>query len=323
MRFAKFILFRILQMIPLVLGISFISFCIMKLAPGDFLSQMKANPQIRPETIARLSQQFGLNKPFLVQFWDWLVNGVQGNFGQSFAYHLPVFKLIMTFAGNTLLLAVCTLLFSWLIAIPMGVYAARHKNGVIDRLASVIAFSGVSLPSFFVALLALLWAQRTGLLPVGGTSVAEHDLLSPLGQFLDTAKHLILPTIVLGTRELSTIMRQMRGNLLDVMNENYILAARARGLKESVVTWRHGVRNAINPLITLLGYDLAGLLSGAALVEYVMSWPGLGRLLLNAVLAQDLYLAMGSFVMGAIFLILGNLIADILLALTDPRIKLG
>ncbi len=203
----------------------------------------------------------------------------------------------------------------------MGVYAARHKNGVVDRLMSLIAFSGISLPSFFVALLALLWAQKTGWLPVGGYSSPNYDSLRPLGKILDVGEHLIIPTVVLGTRELSTIMRQMRGNLLDVMNDNFILAARARGLKESVVTWRHGVRNAINPLITLLGYDLAGLLSGAALVEFVTSWPGLGRLLLSAVQSQDLYLAMGAFLMGGVLLILGNLIADILLAVTDPRIK--
>jgi len=140
---------------------------------------------------------------------------------------------------------------------------------------------------------------------------------------VDVAKHLVLPTLVLGTRQVASIMRQMRGNLLDVLGENYILAARARGLKERVVIVKHGVRNAINPLITILGFEIAGLLGGAALVETVMSWPGLGRLLLAAVLAQDLFVAMGSFVMGGLLLIAGNLIADVLLAATDPRIKLS
>jgi peptide/nickel transport system permease protein len=188
---------------------------------------------------------------------------------------------------------------------------------------SLIAFVGISLPGFFVALLAMLWAQKTGLFPIGGMESPNHDSLSPVGKFMDIAEHLVLPTLVLGTRSLAGIMRQMRGGLLDVMNENFVLAARARGLKENVVVWRHAVRNAINPLITMFGYDLSGLLAGAALVERVMGWPGLGRLLLGAVLAQDLYLVMGSFLMGAILLILGNLIADILLACTDPRIKLS
>jgi peptide/nickel transport system permease protein len=319
----RYILRRLLLLIPLVIGISFISFGVMKLAPGDFLSQMQGNPQIRPETIARLKHDFGLDRPWYVQYGLWLWNGLHGNFGYSFAYHIPVVHVIGQFALATLLLAVTTLIFSWAVAIPMGVYAARHKNGLVDRLASLIAFSGISLPGFFVALLAALWAQETGWLPTGGMTSPGHDQLSFVGRFLDTGEHLILPTLVLGVQEVSGIMRQMRGNLLDVMNENFVLAARARGLKESIVTWRHGVRNAINPLITMFGYDLSGLLSGAALVEVVMSWPGLGRLILTAVQNQDLYVAMASFVMGATFLILGNLIADILLAFTDPRIKLG
>lgn len=320
---ARFILRRLLQIIPLLLGITFISFAIMKLAPGDFLSQMQANPQVKLETIIRLRHAFGLDRPWYIQYFCWLKNALSGNFGYSFAYKQPVFHLIWQYVGATLLLAMTSLVFSWAVAIPMGIYAATHRNSFMDRLISVIAFTGISLPGFFVALVALLWAQKTGWLPTGGLGSPNHDALSPVGKALDIAQHLILPTIVLGTRELATIMRQMRGNLLDVLNENYVLAARARGLSGRVVIFRHAVRNAINPLITLFGYDLAGLLAGAALVEYVVSWPGLGRLLLNAVQSQDLYVAMGSFVMGAVLLILGNLVADVLLALTDPRIKLS
>lgn len=310
-------------MIPLLLGITFISFAIMKLAPGDFLSQMQANPQVRPETVIRLRHDFGLDRPWYIQYFFWLKNALHGDFGESFAYHQPVFHLIWAYVGATLLLALTSLVFSWAIAIPMGIYAATHKNSFWDRFISVVAFTGISLPGFFVALLGLLWAQKTGWLPTGGMESPNYDMLSPGRKILDIAQHLILPTVVLGTRELATIMRQMRGNLLDVLNENYVLAARARGLSGRIVITRHAVRNAINPLITLFGYDLAGLLAGAALVEYVTSWPGLGRLLLQAVQSQDLYVAMGSFVMGAVLLILGNLIADILLAVTDPRIKLS
>lgn len=319
----RFILRRLVQLIPLLLGITLISFLIMKLAPGDYLTQMRNNPQVSQDTIDRLRRDFGLDRPAFVQYLFWLKNAFQGNFGQSFAYHQPVFQLIGLYTLNTLLLSLTSLAISWVIAIPMGVYAATHKNGVIDRLMSVIAFSGISLPGFFVALVAVLFAQKTGWFPVGGMESPNHDSLSAGGRFLDTARHLVLPALVLGTREIATIMRQMRGNLLDILSENFILAARARGLKERVVIVRHGVRNAINPLITLFGYDLAGLLAGAALVEYVMGWPGLGRLLLQSVQTQDLYVAMGSFVMGAALLIAGNLIADILLAVTDPRIKLS
>jgi peptide/nickel transport system permease protein len=168
-----------------------------------------------------------------------------------------------------------------------------------------------------------LLAQRTGWFPVGGMQSPNFSQMSPGQRFWDVAHHLVLPMVVLGTRGVATIMRQMRGNLLDVLNENYVLAARARGLKERTVIIKHAVRNAINPLITILGFELAGLLSGAALVESVMSWPGLGRLLLTSVQGQDLFVAMGAFLMGALLLILGNLVADVLLALTDPRIKVA
>jgi peptide/nickel transport system permease protein len=310
-------------MIPLLFGITLISFFVMKLAPGDFLTSKMSDPLVHPATIIRLRHDYGLDRPAYVQYWYWLKNVCVGNFGYSFSYKQPVFHLIGAYVWATLLLALTTLIFSWALAIPMGVYAATHRNGFIDRLMSTIAFCGISLPGFFVALCAMLWAQKTGWLPLGGMESPYYDQLSAIGKVEDVAEHLVLPTLVLGTRSLASIMRQMRGNLLDVMNENYVTAARARGLSEGVVVWRHAVRNAINPLITLFGYDLSGLLAGAALVEYVMYWPGLGRLLLAAVLANDLYLVMASFLMGAVLLILGNLVADILLAITDPRIKLS
>lgn len=318
-----FILRRLLKIIPLLIGITFISFVIMKMAPGDYLSQMRANPSISPATIDQLRHDYGLDKPEMVQYFYWLKNAVHGNFGYSFAYKLPVFQLVAIFARNTLLLAITSLLFSWVVAIPMGIYAATHKNGFLDRFFSLIAFSGISLPGFFLALLALLFAKDTGWFPIGGMESINFSSLSPFQKALDIGHHLILPTIVLGIQEVASIIRQMRGNLLDVLNENYVLAARARGLKERVVIIRHAVRNAMNPLITMFGYDLSGLLAGAALVEIVMSWPGLGQLLLAAVQGQDLYLTMGAFVMGAVLLILGNLVADVLLAISDPRIKFG
>jgi peptide/nickel transport system permease protein len=294
---------------------------VMKLAPGDFLTQMQANPQISPETVDRLRRNFGLDKPWLVQYLFWLRNALTGDFGYSFTYKMPVFSLIGQYVQNTLLLAFTSMFFAWLVALPMGVYAATHKDGTIDRVTSFIAFTGISVPGFFVALLALLFAQRSGWFPVGGMQSPNYESLTGWQKIVDVGWHLILPTLVLGTRGLAGIMRQMRGNLLDVLGENYVLAARARGLPEKRVIFKHAVRNAINPLVTIFGYELAGLLGGAALVETVMAWPGLGRLLLSAVQSQDLYVAMGAFVMGAVMLILGNLIADLLLAITDPRIK--
>lgn len=310
-------------MIPLLLGITFIAFVVMQLAPGDYLTSMRGNPQVSEETIENLRRSYGLDQPWYIQYLYWLKGAVTGNFGYSFTYKRQVFDLIGEYVFNTLLLAMTTLVFSWLVAIPMGVYAATHRNGLIDRLTSLLAYVGISLPGFFVALLALIVAQRTGWLPVAGMESADHSSMSRWGQIKDTAWHLILPTLVLGTRGVAGIMRQMRGNLLDILAENYVLAARARGMSERVVIFKHAVRNAINPLITIFGYEIAGLLAGAALVENVIAWPGLGRLLLDAVRSQDLFVAMGAFLMGAAMLILGNLFADILLATTDPRIRLS
>jgi peptide/nickel transport system permease protein len=318
---ARFIGRRLLQLLPLLVGITLISFGVMKLAPGDYLDALRANPQIRPETIDRLEQQFGLNRPAYQQFGLWLWNALHGNFGYSFTYKIEVFALIGQRLYYTFLLSFWSMLFSWVVAIPLGIYVARRRNSIGDRFWNFVAFMGISLPGFFVALLAMLLAQQTGWFPVGGATSVGYDELSWWGKVKDTGWHLLLPVLVLGTRGVAGLMRQMRGNMLDVLHENFILAARARGLSEKKVVYKHALRNAINPLVTLFGYEISGLLAGAALVENVMAWPGLGRLLLEAVSSRDIYVAMGAFVMGGVLLILGNLLADILLAVTDPRIR--
>lgn len=319
-----YIIRRLLLMIPLVLGISLISFGVMQLAPGDYVDQLRQNPSIKPETLARLKADFGLDQPAYKQYGLWLWRAVvYRDFGESFTYHQPAFTLIQSRLYYTFILSFWSSLLAWLLAIPLGIYAATHRNSFTDRFFNLGAFAGVSLPSFFVALLAVMFAQRTGWFPVGGASSDNYDQLSQGGKILDTAHHIILPTLVLGIGGVAGLMRQMRGNLLDVLSDNYILAARARGLSERTVVWKHATRNAINPLLTLAGYQLSGLLAGAALVENVMAWPGLGRLLLESVQSLDLYVSMASFVMGAALLILGNLVADLLLVATDPRIKMG
>jgi peptide/nickel transport system permease protein len=311
-------------MLPLLVGVTLISFGVMQLAPGDFLSQMRQDPRISPESIEMMRRQYGLDKPWYLQYLLWLGNAVRLNFGYSLAYHVPVTSLIGERLLNTFILSMASMAFAWTLAIPLGILAAVRRNSWIDRVVSLASFAGISIPGFFMALLLLLFAQRTGWFPVGGMrSVADWDELTTWGQFLNILHHLALPTLLLGTIGMAGIMRQMRGNLLDTLRENYVVAARARGLQERIVIVKHAARNAINPLVTMFGLSLAGLLSGAALVEQVMSWPGLGRLILEAVLGRDLYLVMGSFLMGTVLLQLGNLLSDILLALTDPRIKLA
>jgi len=312
---------RLLHMVPLLLGISLISFIIIQLAPGDFLTQQALNPQVSTERIAQERARFGLDKPVYVQYFIWLKNALRLDFGHSFSYRVPVFRLIGARLFNTFILSLSAMVFTWILSIPLGIISAIKQYSWVDKLLTFLAFLGLAIPNFFFALLLLFMAMHTGWFPVGGMySVNYHDL-SLLGQIWDRAHHLVLPTIVLGTSGMAGLMRQMRGNLLDYLKADFVTTARAKGLSERVVIWKHAVRNAINPIITIFGLSLPGLLSGAALTEIVMAWPGLGRLMLEAVLAQDLYLVMGSLIMGSVLLILGNLVADLLLAWIDPRIR--
>jgi len=320
---ARFLFQRLMHIIPLLIGISFIAFAVMQLAPGDFFTSLSQDQNVSPEMLAAMRTQFGLDQPWYVQYGLWLKNAALLNFGYSLAYKVPVATLIGQRLWNTFILSFCSMAFSWSLAIPLGIMAAVRRNSWPDRTVSLLAFAGISFPGFFLALLLLLFAQRTGWFPTGGMERMTADLMSPWERFVDLLHHLALPVLVLGSAGLAGIMRQMRGSLLDTLRENYITAARARGLPERTVVLKHAARNAINPLITVFGYSLAGLLSGAALVENVMAWPGLGRLILEAVQSKDLYLVMGAFVMSALLLLLGNLVADLLLAATDPRIKFG
>jgi peptide/nickel transport system permease protein len=308
-------------MIPLLIGISLISFFIIQLAPGDFLTQQALNPQVSAERIAQERARFGLDKPIYLQYLIWLKNILRLDFGYSFAYRLPVFTLIKSRLYNTFILSLSAMIFTWVLSIPLGILSAVKQYSWLDKLITVFAFLGLAIPNFFFALLLLYMAMKTGWFPVGGMYSIGYESLNVGSRILDRVYHLILPTIVLGTSGMAGLVRQMRGNLLDYLKADFIITARAKGLSERVVILKHAVRNAINPLITLFGFALPGLLSGAALTEIVMSWPGLGRLMLEAVLKMDLYLVMGSLMMGAVLLILGNLVADLMLAWVDPRIR--
>ena len=220
-----------------------------------------------------------------------------------------------------MILALSAALFAWGLSIPLGIVSAVRQDTWVDRSASFVSFMGLSIPEVFFALLMVLFAATTGWFPVGGMKSIDFEYMSYGEQMLDLLHHLILPTIVLGSVSMASRMRQMRANLLDTLLQDYIQTARAKGLSERIVIYKHALRNAINPLITLFGFTLANLLSGAFLVEVIMSWPGLGRLTLDALFSKDLYLVMGSLLMASTMLILGNLAADILLALSDPRIR--
>jgi peptide/nickel transport system permease protein len=319
-----FIVKRTLQGLLTLLIASILCFFIIQLAPGDYLDTLKQNPKISPERIKQLKQQFGLDRPLYEQYFRWLWQIVsQGNFGTSFIYQRSVASLLWERVPATLLLAISSLILTWAIAIPMGIIGAVNQNRWSDRVLRVISYIGQGFPSFITALLLLILAQNTSpLFPVGDMTSIDHADLTPIGKILDIGWHMILPTIALSITSFAGLQRITRGELLDVLRQDYIQTARAKGLPENKVIYVHALRNAVNPLITLLGFEFATLLSGAFIAEFFFNWPGLGRLILQAVLAQDLYLVMASLMMGAFMLILGNLLADLLLKAVDPRIKL-
>jgi len=300
---------------------TFISFLIIQLAPGDYFTRMSMNPEVSRETIARLRQEFALDKPLIIQYLRWLFNICHLNFGISFTYHIPVISLIKGRLLNTLTLSISVMILTWFIAIPLGIFAALKENRAPDRLLSGLAFAGISLPSFFLALLLLYFAAKTGWFPIGGATSIHYEEFCAFGKFADRIHHLLLPALVLVICSFGGLFRIMRGNFLENLRASYVTAARAKGLSERKIIYKHILRNSINPLITIFGYELSGLLSGVALVEIILSWPGLGRLMLEAVMSQDLYVVMASLLVGGFLLILGNLIADILLAFADPRIR--
>ena len=318
----SYVLKRLLHMIPLLLGVSLLTFLLMAMAPGDYFTALSQNPQISQDTILKLKAQFHLDKPWYVQYFYWLLSVMHGDFGFSMAYKIPATALIVGRLWNTFLLASFALIIAWSIAMPLGIWAAVKKGSWIDHACSFIAFVGLSIPDVLLSLLALWFAAATGWFPVGGAASPLHDLMTPVQQFWDFAHHLILPAIVLAAADLAGIMRRMRSCLLDTLRAEYVTAARARGLGEGWVIYKHALRNAINPLLTMFGYSLAALLSGAFIVENIMAWPGLGRLTVEAFFAKDSYLVVDGVVMATALLVAGNFIADLLLAWSDPRIRL-
>jgi len=314
----SFILLRLLQAIPTILGVTFLSFLIIKLAPGDYLDQLRLNPQVSPETIERLEKLYGLDQPLLVQYLLWLKNALLFDLGYSFQYHAPVLDLIAERIPNTLLLSVSSALFAWTLAIPLGTLAA--EGSAFDRLVQAFSYTFMSVPSFFLAFLFLFFASRTGLLPVGGMQSADFASLSATEKILDVLSHLAIPALTLGLVSLAGLLRLTRSAVLEILKSPMVVMLRAKGVGRLTLV-KHVLKNAMNPFTTLLGYEIASLISGSALIEIIVGWPGMGMLMLNAVLSQDIFLVMGGLYIGTIMLIVGNLIADLLLAYIDPRVR--
>ena len=316
-------------MIPMLLGVSVIAFLLLSLSPGDPLSAQRGNPQIPDALIRQIEQQYGFDRSVPEQYVRWLARVVQGDLGYSFKFKRPVADVIGERLGATLLLSLFSMLLTWLVAVPLGVWSALRRGEWPDKTVSVISFVGMSLPSFFLALLLLYAASvlpalpLVGRIPIGGIVSPGFDSLGPFERILDVFMHLLVPGLVLTVGGIAGLQRIARGSTLETLSQPYVLAARARGLSERRVLWVHAFRNAANPLVTLLGFEFSALLSGAAFTEIITSWPGLGLVALEAVRSKDMFLVMATVLMGSLLLLVGNLLADILHAWNDPRVKLS
>ena len=322
-----FIARRLIYMISTLVLISFAGFLIINLPPGSYIDVFQAQRQLQGTHTAEaeleaLKRRYGLDKPVPVQYWIWVRGFVRGDFGRSFEFNREVSELIWERLGFTVAIATGSLLFIWLVAIPIGIYTATHQYKLGDNVATIVGMAGLSIPDFMLALVLMVVIQRLFGFTVGGLFSREYvDAPWSLAKVFDLAKHLWVPIVVVGTSGTAGLMRIMRGNLLDILNMQYVQAARARGLRETTVVVKHAVRNAIHPLIMLLGMSLPTIISGSLIVSIVLGLPTTGPLYFNALRQQDMYLA-GTFLMFLAFmLVLGNFLADILLGLIDPRIR--
>ena len=322
-----YIVRRFLYMFVTLFFISIIGFTIINLPSGTYLDAHIATlrqqgTSTSTEQIEALTRKYGLDKPIYEQYWTWITGFVQGDFGRSFRHDRPVDELIWSRLGYTTLIATATLLITWAVAIPIGIYSATHQYSVGDHTFTVLGLAGISVPSFLLALVLMVVAQRTFGVSVGGLFSAEYvNAPWSWAKFVDLLNHLWIPVLVLVASGTAELIRLMRGNLLDIVNMQYIQAARARGQSERVVILKHAVRNAIHPLIMTLGMSLPFIISGSMVLSIVMGLPTTGPLYFNALRDQDMYLAGTFLMMLAILLVIGNFIADLMLAWIDPRIQ--
>jgi peptide/nickel transport system permease protein len=317
----RFIARRFLHSVFLLLGISLLSFVFLQLAPGNFFDEMRMNPQISRETVARLSRQYGMDRSLPVRYLSWLQSVAKGDWGTSFAYNVPVVSLIGLRARNTLLLTGVAMLLSWMIALPVGVLSAGERYRWIDRMASFLTSFLLVTPDLLLAL-GLLWlALRTHWFQAGGMLSVRSPGHTAWARLRDVASHLIAPVIVLVLGSLPVLLRHIRAAVVDALQQPYIRAAQSNGVRYLRILFRHALPAAAAPLIALIGFSLASLLSASLLIEVVMNWPGLGPLLLEAILARDVYVVIGAVMLSALFLAGGSLLADILLFVADPRIR--
>jgi len=317
---------RLLLMVPLILGITLISFVVIHLAPGEPTDlQTQLNPDASAELRERLRAQYDLDKPLLVQYGKWLGRLAHLDFGKSFVQdRRPVAEKIAERLPVTIMINVLSIGLILLVSVPLGIVSAVRRNSLFDRFTTVFVFLGFATPSFWLALLLMdFLGVRLGLFPIAGLKSLGHEYLSFGRQIADVLHHLILPVFVSAFGGLAGFSRYMRGNMLEVIRQDYILTARAKGLSERAVIYRHALRNALLPVITILGLSVPGLIGGSVIFETIFAIPGMGKLFYDGVMMRDYPLIMGVLVIGAVLTLLGNLIADVAYAAADPRIRRG
>jgi len=319
-----YLLRRVAMMIPLLLGITLITFTVIHLAPGEPTDlQTQLNPEASSELQERLRAYYDLDKPLYVQYGKWLGRLARLDFGESFSQdHRPVLDKIAERLPVTVFINVLSILVILGVAIPIGILSAVHQDSPFDRTTTVFVFLGFATPSFWLALLLMdLFGVRLGLLPIAGLKSFGYEYLSAGGKILDLLRHLVLPVFISAFGGLAGFSRYMRSNMLEVVRQDYILTARAKGLAERTVFLKHALRNALLPIITILGLSVPGLIGGSVIFETIFAIPGMGKLFYDGVMMRDYPLIMGILVIGAVLTLIGNLLADIGYALADPRIR--
>jgi peptide/nickel transport system permease protein len=321
-----YILKRLGLMVPMLVGISLVSFFVIHLTPGEpgaLATEM--NPKMTREARERIRTFYGLDKPLHVQYYQWVKRMARLDFGRSFSSDSrPVIEKIKERLPITISINILSLILILAVGIPIGVYGARYKDTWIDKSLTAFVFAGYAIPTFWLALLfMLLFGVHLEMLPISGIKSFNYEELSPVQKFLDVARHLVLPVFIAGIGGLAGISRYMKSSLLEVLRQDYITTAYAKGLPEKVILRRHALRNALLPVITILGLAVPGLIGGSVIFESIFGIPGMGQLFYMSVMSRDYPTIMGVLVIGAFLTLVGNLLADISYAVADPRIRIG
>lgn len=315
---------RLAVLIPTFIGITLVCFLVIHLAPGEPTAmQAELNPDITRQAVERMRTHYGLDKPLHIQYLHWMKNLMVLDFGRSISSdERPVWDKIKERLPITIYINIAALLLEFLLAIPLGVLSAVRRGSLYDRTVTVIVFIGFSIPGFWLALICMdYFGVRLGWLPISGIRSFNYAALSLPGQVWDVTKHLMLPVLISAFGSLAGLSRYMRASMLEIVRQDYILTARAKGLSERAVIYKHAMRNALLPVITILGLSIPGLIGGSVIFESMFAIPGLGQLFYQAIMMRDYNMIMGSLTIGAVLTLLGNLLADLSYSLADPRIR--